>query len=46
MVLNRLEKVTDKIMDKLFSFVSSYKPVILFSYIKINSQRRKYPLSD
>lgn len=39
-------KSHDKIMDALFSFASSYTPVIVFWYIKINSQKRKYPLSD
>lgn len=32
-------------MDKLFSFSSSYKLVILFSHKKTNSRSRKYPLS-
>ena len=39
-------KSHEKIMDALFSSASSYIPVIVFWYIKINSQKRKYPLSD
>lgn len=32
-------------MDKLFSFSSAYKLVILFSHTKTKSQSWKYPLS-